>query len=79
MFTDIYLLSATLMMEAASPYGTLLVTSRCGVIAQNNSVLRFGLVFFFILTSCPLAKTFLGKQTVGRFINKCVYLMGLGK
>jgi hypothetical protein len=43
--TDINLLSATLMMEAASPYGTLLVTSRCGVIAQKKSAFRFGLVF----------------------------------
>lgn len=56
--TDICLLSATLMLEAASPYGTLLVTNRCGVIAQKNSVFRSGLVF---LTSCPLAKMYLGK------------------
>jgi len=74
--TDIYLLSATLTMEATSPYGTLLVTNRYGVIAQKKSVFRFVLVFF---TSCPLAKMFLGKQTVTRFINKCVYFMDLGK
>lgn len=34
---------------------------------------------FFFLTICPLAKMFLGKQTVTRFINKCVYLLDLGK
>jgi hypothetical protein len=62
MVTGIYLLSATLMMEAVSPYGTLFVTSRCGVITQKKSVFRFGLVF---LTSSLLAKMFFGKQSLG--------------